>query len=351
MRLTLILLCLCSPTLVAIAKDGATESYDTHLCRTAQRLIVNADEQLPVIEQRAAGNGFHTIQMSVDTQQAAAVIAMTTRFADIDGEQLATDIACKMVNRERINDQLNRNLPGPDQPCRAVNEATYARMLDELDTEQKQRYLHEGRQLQFADDAPIATGAEWLPVAAADFVVAAGDNTFSVRSPSVRVPWDSEERNFYQGTQHCKLISLAAMRRWATQAAFEPNGTLLPIATAACKASQPTRAEVGSCRFYFAPADAMFCQDYTGPGWSRATAMAECERRHASPEALQEAGNRYEGTGGNFDTRDCETRPDSDAISGTCVFHCNEADETLWQVSSTIDPRMTRGCDLFITSD
>ena len=69
--------------------------------------------------------------------------------------------------------------------------------------------------LVFRDDAVVPTGGEWLPAAAEDYIASDGDG-LAVTAPSVRVPWDAQERGFYQGTHHCKLITLAAMQRWTS---------------------------------------------------------------------------------------------------------------------------------------
>ncbi|MGI9341787.1 MAG: hypothetical protein ACR2QV_02990 [Gammaproteobacteria bacterium] len=328
----------------ALARGAA---YDEHLCRSAQRLLVNANDELAVAEQVGAGNGFHTIQMDVDAETGVAVIAMTTDYTSIDGENVATHVSCKMVDRDRINDVLALNLPGPDRQCRRVNEHTYARALAGLTAAERRRYLDDGRKLAFGDDAILASGGEWLPVSMDAFVDVSGGDVI-VRAPSVRVPWNSSERNFYQGTQHCKLITLAAMERWLRSGAFDPDATLLPATDLACDAPHAMTSTVCSCRFYFAPADAMFCQDYSGPAWSPDTARAECDQRHASAAALRAAENRYAGAGGRFSTKNCAARDDAPAIVGTCVFHCRRPDETLWHVAGAIDPRMTRGCDLFL---
>lgn len=328
----------------ALARGAA---YDEHLCRSAQRLLVNADDELAVAEQVGAGNGFHTIQMDVDAATGQAVIAMTTDYANVDGENVSTHVSCKMVDRDRINDVLALNLPGPDRQCRSVNEHTYARALAGLTAAERRRYSADGRKLAFADDAILASGGEWLPVTMDRFVDASGGDVV-IRAPSVRVPWSASARNFYQGTQHCKLITLAAMERWLRIGAFNRDATLLPATDLTCDTPHSMTSTVGSCRFYFAPADATFCQDYSGSGWSPDTARTECDKRHASAAALRAAKNRYAGAGGNFSTKNCAARDDAPAIVGTCVFHCRRPDETLWQVAGAIDPRMTRGCDLFL---
>jgi hypothetical protein len=328
----------------ALARGAA---YDDHLCRSAQRLLVNANDELAVTEQVDEGNGFHTIQMDVDADAGRAVVAMTTDHADIDGVRVPTYVSCKMVDRNRINDVLGKNLSGPDRQCRVVNKSTYERALAGLTAAERKRYVDDGRKLAFGDDAILSSGGEWLPVTMDAFIDSSG-NDVVVRAPSVRVPWNPSERNFYQGTQHCKLITLAAMERWLRIGAFDADATLLPATALACDAPHSMTSTVGSCRFYFAPADATFCQDYSGPEWSATTARAECARRHASAEALRAAENRYAGEGGDFSTQDCATRGGASAIAGTCVFNCRRSDETLWHVTGAIDPRMTRGCDLFI---
>jgi len=329
---------------------NATE-YDAHLCRFAQRFLVNAEEEaFPVIEQTGHGNGFHVIQMDVDAGQRQVLIAMTTGFADIDGEQLATHVSCKTVNRDRVNDVLDLQLPGPNRQCREVNEQTFERALAGLSPEERSRYLADGRQLTFDDDVLIATGAEWLPITMEAFIQPSGqtNNDIVIRSPSVRVPWNQTERQFYQGTQHCKLVTLAAMERWMRIGAFTTDASLFPMTKTECTRPHSMTSTVGSCLFYFAPAASMFCQDYSGAGWNPDSAREECSQRHTSAEALRAVKNRYAGAGGLFSPQGCADRSDAPKISGSCVFHCRQPDETLWHVTGPTDPRMTRGCDLFV---
>ena len=325
--------------------------YDASLCQTAQRLIVNAGDELNVIEQHGVGAGFHTIQMSVDTGKRAVVIAATTDYAQLDGVKQPTYVSCKMVNRARVNDSLKLQLPEPERQCRAVNESTYALTLSQLSPGARERYDRSGRKLMFADDAIVATGGEWLPITLDAFITGDADGNVTATSPSVRVPWNPVEKNFFQGTQHCKLISMAAMHRWVTKAAFSANTPLVPLTDTTCTAPASMTSTVGSCRFYFAPANAMFCQDYSGSEWTSNTAQKECAGRHASPGALKAAKNRYEGAGGVFSDDACATRTDTETIAGTCVFHCKAGDETLWHITGAVDPRMTKGCDLFIGGD
>lgn len=339
----------CQGTGPALAAPGLpVAGYDQDLCVTAQRMLVNAPD-MPVRVQRGEGNGFHTIQMSVDEDRRELVVAMSTGTIADAGKVLPTYVACKMVNRDRVNDQLDLQLDGPRRSCRDVNEHTFQLAWALLSDAERQRYVDHGRGLVIADDILVATGGEWLPAAAANYVIAAGDGAvLKVSAPSVQVPWNSGERGFFQGTHHCKLISLSAMRRWMTRGAFDADAPLLPAGKAACVAPSAMTARAGSCLFYFAPANAMFCTDFSGVGWSEATARDECGKRHASRSALKAASNRYEGAGGVYSPAGCAARADAPTIAGTCVFHCNESDEVLWQVAGGADAMMNRACDLYL---
>jgi len=333
------------------APKSTVSDYDAHLCRFAQRFLINAGTQaFTIIEQTGYGNGFHVIQMDVDAEQREVTIAMTTDFAEIDEKKLATHVSCKTVDRERVNDVLGLQLPEPGHQCREVNEQTHERALANLSTAERSHYLADGRQLTFGDDVIIATGGEWLPITMDVFIqpsTTAG-NDIVIRSPSVRVPWNRTDRQFYQGTQHCKLITLAAMERWMRFGAFSTDASLFPATDSECNQPHSMTSTVGSCLFYFAPANAMFCQDYSGADWNPGSAQEECGQRHASADALRAAKNRYAGTGGLFSARGCANRDDTPTLNGTCVFHCRQPDETLWHVTGPTDPRMTRGCDLFV---
>jgi hypothetical protein len=334
--------------------------YDAALCVTAQRIIVNASgDEFPVLVEQGVGNGFHTIQMDVDAEAALVKIAMTTGTVNVAGEAdpLATHVACKMVNRQRINDVLGLELPGPDRSCRVVNEHTYRRALAMLSVAERDRFRSAGRPLEFADDYLAASGGEWLPAVIDAFIQPVNGDAaqgLEIRAPAVRVPWDSQQRQFFQGTQHCKLITMAAMQRWMRDGAFGGGDILFPRAKPACTAPSSMTSSVGSCLFYFAPADSMYCQDYSGPDWAVATAQAECGNRHASPEALRASDNRYDGAGGIYSAASCTERDDVPPLAGTCVFRCNDGDEALWHVtgSGTSTPgaaqMMSRACDLFI---
>jgi hypothetical protein len=320
--------------------------YDEALCITAQRILVNAPD-IPVRVQRGEGNGFHTIQMSVDAQAGSLVVAMTTATARIDGRSMDTAVACKMVNRERVNDQLGLALDGPRRSCRDINEHTWQVAWNSLSDAERARYERDGRRLEFLPDAVLASGGEWLPANANGFVTDSADR-IAVAAPTVRVPWNASEREFFQGTQHCKLLTLAALKRWLTEASFLSAASLLPPTRQACRGPAIGQAAAGSCLFYFAPVDRMFCEDYNGARWTADSAREACARRHASKAALQAADNRYTGAGGLYAELNCASRDDRPAITGTCVFNCGLPDETLWQVSGPDNGMMNRACDLYL---
>jgi len=346
------------PAIAAEPQD--IQSYDQTLCATAQRLLVNEVVTALAMEiLRGESNGFHTIQMDTSSAKRTVTVAAATEVVAVDGVKMATSVACKMVDRERINDVLSLNLPGPERSCSEVNELTYQTALATLTVTERNTYVTRGRQLRFDADYMAVSGGEWLPSRIDDYIEAGADAVESkpylrVTAPSVRVPWDSQSRKFYQGTQHCKLITLAAMQRWMRIGAFGESNELFPRTDVACTAPASMTSESGSCLFWFAPAQAMFCQDYSGAGWDVDSAQEECAKRHASAEALALAGNKYAGAGGRYSSNSCVKRADSEPVTGTCVFHCNAQDETLWHTLTDMDSSagagklMSRACDLFI---
>jgi hypothetical protein len=342
------------------AAAQAITEYDAELCATAQLTVVNADADVFALKTlRGNSNGFHTIQMDVDAATNTVTVAATAGAVEIDGEQLATHVACKMVNRERINDVLELALEGPDRSCADVNRLTLVAALADLTAAERGAYEARGVQLRFADDYIAASGGEWLPSRIDDFIKyrgAAGSEPayLEITAPSVRVPWDTATKEFYQGTQHCKLITREAMGRWLRTGAFTSAQELFPREALPCTAPTSMTSDVGSCLFWFAPARTMFCQDYSGTAWGAAEAREECGLRHASPEAQAKADNKYAGTGGVWSAFGCSNRPDSAPPVGTCVFHCNAGDETLWHTLTdaaggpAADAMMQRACDLYI---
>ena len=175
------------------------------------------------------------------------------------------------------------------------------------------------------------------------------------------VPWSPTERQFYMGTHHCKLITLAAMQHWMRVGALTREAELFPSGVPVCDAPSSMTSTAGSCVFYFAPANARYCQDYSGPEWTLDSARQECGKRHASPEALKAAANRYAGAGGLFSDASCRSRDEQLPLAGTCVFHCKQPDEALWHplksgdgnVSSgaangAASAMMSKACDLFV---
>jgi len=336
--------------LSAAGAAAAPGDYDAQLCVTAQRMIAGA-ATLPVQLLHGTGDGFHRIQMDADAATGRAVVAMATRTARAsDGRRAIVAVACKMIDRERARTVLGVEPAGGPVSCRDINEATARQALASLDEDQRRRYLASGRLLRFVPDTLLPGGGAWLPARVEDYIRRDAD-ALLVSAPAVRVPWDPAQRLFYQGVQHCKLISFAAMRAWMLAGAFSDSDRLFSEDQAACAApAAPSRA-AGSCRFYFAPAQAMFCEDYNGPGWTADSARAACGRRHASAAALRAAGGRYEGTGGLYSERPCAERTDQPVITTTCVFNCGRPRESAWQLSGELpggSAMLDKACDLVI---
>jgi hypothetical protein len=351
-----------------IAKDVVSglvtaSEYDRQLCDAAQRVLLNATINSPsddfsIYLQRAPGGEFTNEQMDIDADTGIINVAATTVTVAADGASLDTHVACKMVNRVRVNHVLALDLSGPPRSCRDVNERTYRLALTTLSSAQRQRYESAGRKLRFVDDYAAEAGGEWLPSVINDFMNVKTDDSgaayLEVQAPSVQVPWDPVDQDWYKGTHHCKLITLAAMQRWMTDIAFTDAGEMFARSKAVCTAPSAKTSSVGSCVFFFGPADADFCQDFSGPGWTPESARETCGERHASEADWIAMDRSYAGEGGIYDSLSCvERAPAIEAFHGTCIFHCNAPDEALWHVLRTADGGtevrgMDRACDLFL---
>jgi len=344
----------------------AIAAYDYDLCITAQRILLNSQgEEVDVVINRAKpGSGFGTLQMDVDATAGAVVVASLTEQVDVDGKKLNASVWCKMINQERVNDILDLQLQA-QQSCRAVNEYTYRETLAALTDEQRGAYEASGKPLRFVDDHNAEAGAAWLPAIVNEFIEAR-DGALYIQAPTVQVDWDSDSQDWYKGTYNCKLITMAAMHRWATGGALNGATELFPRADPECTEPSSMTSTIGSCLQFFGPADAQICTDYSGSGWTTETASAQCGERHATEAAWLAANRKYVGVGGIFSAQSCaqrdavhEARRPPVAVSatgdfGTCVFRCNHGDETLWH-SLTADSIGEQGgeaarsrCDLFM---
>jgi len=364
-------------TVAATAVDfdtpGAVTDYDHNLCATAQRLLINSDgREVEIVVKRAKrGAGFGNLQMDIGAAGGPVVVAMLAEQVDIDGETFNTSVWCKMVNQARVNDVLDLQLDAPARSCRDVNEYTYRHALASLSVAQRTAYDAGGVHLRFADDYNAGAGAAWIPAMVNDYIelvepAGAEPGYLRIQAPSVQVAWDPVSRDWYRGTHHCKLITLAAMQRWMSDGALRGEKSLFPRSTPVCTEPTPATSQAGSCIHYFGPADSTFCLDYNGSGWTAESAAAECADRHTAKADWLATKRSYAGTGGGFNPKSCTDRnavaevrrpPIGIAASGdfgTCVFRCNQADETLWRTLTDIPGSnqgsggMQRACDLFI---
>ena len=253
-------------TTANLASAIQPSEYDRQLCQTAQRWLINDEQQKAAYtlrEQRGASNGFHTIQMGTEAEPPRIVIASYYQQDD-DGTIVAA--SCKLINRERANKELGLNLSGPARQCRDINQYSYQLALSQLTAKEKKRYLAEGIQLQFAEDYIATTGGEWLPSdVQGENRLDQANKILWVKAPSVQVAWNPQQRKFFQGVHHCKLISVASMLNWMRQQSFSHSPQLINDEKDSCKAANQAEQNVGSCLFYFAPADTMFCKGLHRP--------------------------------------------------------------------------------------
>lgn len=345
----------------------ANSNYDSELCTTAQRIILNAAPGDYVRETLRAEETFVTEQMNVTAASNTITVAALSTKVRIGRKDLTGYMACKLVNQDRANTILRLNLAEPRGSCRDVNELTYKLALASLSEKRRQRFSSEGTPLIFVEDYPAVAGGEWLPSVPNDFIKPVGDapDAIEIQAPSVQVPWPGEDGDWYQGTHHCKVITLTAMQHWMKYGAFDGSTELFPRPRPRCVEPDSRTSEVGSCLLYLGPAGGQFCQDYSGSGWTQDSAREDCAIRHATKTAWDQESSSYDGGGGIFSDASCIDRDvvteaagepaavAGSAYLGTCVFRCNTPSEALWHQIGPMatDPKgkmLEKTCDLFL---
>jgi len=351
----------------------ANDAYDAELCTTAQRMLLRAEANDYETITLYAEDTFVVEQMNENREDNTVTVASLTSSVKAGSATVPVTIACKMINQDRGRFILQLKLEAPRATCRDVNELTYAIALEQIGEENRTRYLKSGTPLKFVADYPAAAGGEWLPSVISDFITPVRDDAgelayVNVQAPSVQVPWPTNGGDWYEGTHHCKLITLTAMKTWMTEGALTGATELFPRPKPKCLEPDSRTSTVGSCLLYFGPAGAQLCQDYSGSGWSETTAREDCAIRHATKEIWDSASKEYSGGGGIFSSQSCIDRgADTEATRtpvnmadseyrGTCVFRCNTPDEALWHqltpMAGDPDGRMLeRTCDLFLRVD
>lgn len=350
----------------------AAGTYDQQLCATAQRVLLNADAGLYETSMLVAEETFVVEQMATDADSRTVTVASLTEEAVFGRDRVPSSVACKMVNQPRVETVLQLDLPEPAGACIDVNRLTYAVALNQLSRAERERFLGEGAALVFIEDYAAPAGGAWLASTMSDYIGwsdsgSAGPRLI-VQAPSVQVEWPGEGGDWFQGTHHCKLITLAAMTRWMKQGAFDGSRELYPRPKPKCVEPDSRTSVAGSCLQYFGPAGAQFCQDYSGSSWTRQSAREDCAIRHASLDVWNSASESYDGGGGVYSELSCAERgvakeagaapvnqPDA-AYKGTCVFRCNTPDEALWHQLTAMpdDPdgtMLAKTCDLYLEID
>lgn len=355
-----------SPVIADLVANGG---YNQQLCVTAQLILANSDgDDFEIIVDRARGSRFNMEQMATDPAGKQVTVAALIQKVEVDGQAMEAAVSCKMIHRDRINDLFGLELGGPPRSCRNVNEFTYRAALAVLSEDERQAFESIGKALRFADDEIMGAGAQWLPSVVNDFIQPGqdvdGSQYISIQAPSVKVPWDYEDGDWFQGVQSCKLVSVDAMYRWMTMAALWTEAEMFPRVTPLCTEPSSRSSVAGSCILYFGPSGATFCQDFSGRGWTPESAAADCAQRYATQAEWDASEGSYIGSGGVYSSQSCAERdapaelrgePVSLADSanrGACVWRCNDADEALWHVMSPIRESggrsMKDSCELFL---
>ncbi len=232
---------------------------------------------------------------------------------------------CKLKSLDSIEALLSVDIDATEGTCRSVNGAALEWALSQLTNEERTRYESQGKQLTFTDDQMNSTGPNWY---GSCIEYDNTDDTYSLSSPSLVVPYDASDDSYVIGVHYCKLITPAQVLYWLLYRAYlddptEPENNDSSLICDQCVLADST--PVGSCIFYFSTSEQHFCEDYTGSDWTVQTSTDKCDSRTDGIYSTTKCADR---------TTETSTLDGDGVFKGTCAINCGETGEYLWQIYS-----------------
>ena len=264
-------------------------------------------------------------------------------------------IVAKFKSKDSVDAAFGFSNDEPQGICADVQQEVYDTVLnDVLSEHERDTYLSQGKQLSFIRDDdvppldnttnPVRVGSFWLTVDPATKVTTDG-NRYYYEPWSLSVAYDdpdiTDER--LKGVRYCKLLSHQAILSWMLEKSFEENPVLITPTSSVCdKPSALESATNGSCLLYFALAQNYYCMDFTGPGFTPASAQEKCE---TSPTYTNP---RYDTVPCSQRTAEIETYiPGYVGLTGICVIHCKATNEFIWNIYTENPEPSCEGYDFF----
>jgi hypothetical protein len=251
----------------------------------------------------------------------------------------------KMISKDKIESYFDINIDGEQGTCSDIQEFIYDNVLNTLLIwEQKIRYWSVGKSLTFLPE--LTNNPAWVSIDPASLITHEGDDYFFQPLSlylSINTPVEIDE--LLKGTKYCKLLSHQAILSWMLEKSFEDNPVLLtPYDT--CNEPSSFVAQGGSCIFHFRQAQSYYCSDYTGTFFNNETGAAKCEDRFDTNSTTFDP---------SYSTLPCSDRtaeiadkiPGYIGFQGTCVIHCQEENEFLWNIYTGNPEASCVGWDFF----
>jgi hypothetical protein len=336
-------------------------AYDDCLVWNAQKTMTHIesedidirDTELPVLEfegSYAALNAEENWIQPFYTVYSEDMSAYPDAPSSINGV-----IVAKCKSKDSVDAAFGFSNDEPQGICADVQQTVYDTVLNTVLTPDEQdRYLSQGKQLSFIRDDdlppldnttnPVRVGSFWLTVDPATKITTDG-NRYFYEPWSLSVAYDdpdiTDER--LKGVRYCKLLSHQAILSWMLEKSFEENPVLITPTSSICdKPSSLESATNGSCLLYFALANNYYCMDFTGPGFTPASAQEKCE---TSPTYTNP---RYDTLPCSQRTAEIETYiPGYVGLTGICVIHCKAVNEFIWNIYTENPEPSCEGYDFF----
>lgn len=131
----------------------------------------------------------------------------------------ASEVGCKLVGADRIEEQLGITTDNPKVTCRDINEYAYQLAWESLDETAKDRYVTYGRPVCFLDDvtATASAGPAWVYQG---MKIADNVTCLQVQSLVLESKLDSL---ILPGNHYCKLFSPARALDWMITDSLKPK--------------------------------------------------------------------------------------------------------------------------------
>lgn len=265
----------------------------------------------------------------------------------------------KMKSKEKIDADFGLTNDVEQGLCADVQQVVYENVLyNVLTTEQRDRYLSEGKSLSFIPDDdkppltaatnPVSIGGIWVSDDPASRITREGDD-YSFEPFSVYIEYsDPEFENIgekLRGVRYCKLLSHQAILSWMLEKSFEDDPVLLTQSDV-CDQPSSLEARGGSCILYFSPSESYYCSDYTGPFFNFETGAAKCDDRWDTSVGVLDPS--YSELSCSERTAELEASiPGYMGLTGACIIHCKEDNEFIWNVYTENPASSCTGFEFF----